>query len=68
MTQVKMTSINLQKDSEKHEEKLKKMEVKQEDLTHKVSTLDSKYSEQLAEAKQKGISIITNPELCKKTE
>ena len=66
MGNIKMGSINAQKEFEKNEEKLEKMDLKFEDLTKKVSDLDSKYSQQIEEAKRKGIVVITNPEMHKK--
>ena len=45
MGNIKMSTINTQKDYQKHEEQLQKMEVKLEDLTKKVADLDSKQSQ-----------------------
>ena len=68
MGNIKMSTINTQKDIEKNEEKIEKMELKFEDLTKKISDLDSKYSQQIEEAKRKGIVFITNPEMHKKAK
>jgi hypothetical protein len=44
------------------------MDAKLEELNKKISEAESKHSGQLDEAKRKGVSIITNPELYKKAE
>ena len=45
MGNIKITTINTQKDFDKHEEQLQKMDIKLEDLTKKVADLDSKQTQ-----------------------
>ena len=42
MGTIKINSMNVQKDFEKHEEQLKKLDLKAEDLTKKVGELDGR--------------------------
>lgn len=65
---IKINTINAQKDFDKNEEQLRKMDLKYEELNKKLAEAETKLSRDMDQAKEKGISIITNPELFKKAE